>query len=74
MGPDAANRIRDIEEGAELADVEVIQSSDRARDLYLNSLKSASEEILLIFPSDKCRPSPRKNRSNTVSKRTKRKG
>src|SRR5690242_8624688 len=50
-GTDAANRIRDIEEGAELADVEVIQSSDRARDLYLNSLKSASEEILLIFPS-----------------------
>ena len=51
MVPDAANRIRDIEEGAELADVEVIQSSDRARDLYLNILKSASEEILLIFPS-----------------------
>jgi len=50
-GTDAANRIRDVEEGAELADVEVIQSSDRARDLYLNSLKSASEEILLIFPS-----------------------
>jgi phosphatidylserine/phosphatidylglycerophosphate/cardiolipin synthase-like enzyme len=34
-----------------LADIEVIPSSARAQELYLDIVKSASEEILLIFPS-----------------------
>jgi hypothetical protein len=44
-------RIEEIETGAGLADIEVISSILRAQDLYLNILKTASKEILLIFPS-----------------------
>ena len=40
-GIDAEDRIKDIEAGADLADIEVIQSSSRARVLYLNLVKSA---------------------------------
>ena len=50
-GLDAAERIRDIEQGVDLADIEVIPSSSRAQDLYLDIVKSASEEILWIFPT-----------------------
>src|SRR5205085_12011715 len=50
-GIDAMERIRDIEEGVDLADIEVIPSSARAQDLYLEIVKSASEEILWIFPT-----------------------
>jgi len=50
-GADATDRIRDIEVGVDLADIEVIPSSARAQDLYLNIVKSAKEEILWIFPT-----------------------
>jgi hypothetical protein len=50
-GIDAQDRANDIEAGADLADIEVIQSSSRARELYLNLLKSAAKEILLVFAS-----------------------
>jgi two-component system, OmpR family, sensor histidine kinase VicK len=50
-GIDAAERIKDIEQGVDLADIEVIPSSAKAQDKYLNTLKSALEEILLIFPT-----------------------
>src|ERR1051326_6399220 len=50
-GADATDRIRDIEVGVDLADIEVIPSSARAQDLYLNIVKSATEEILWIFPT-----------------------
>jgi signal transduction histidine kinase len=50
-GIDAAERIKDIKQGAYLADIEVVPSSAKAQDRYLNILKSASEEILLIFPT-----------------------
>jgi hypothetical protein len=50
-GVDAIQRIKDMEAGVDLADVEVIPSSVRAQELYLNIVKGASEEILLIFPS-----------------------
>jgi signal transduction histidine kinase len=50
-GVDAIQRIKDIEVGVDLADIEVIPSSARTQKLYLNIVKSASEEILLIFPS-----------------------
>src|SRR5690242_18797772 len=48
---DATDRIRDIEAGVDLADIEVIPSSAKAQNKYLNIVKSASEEILLIFPT-----------------------
>jgi hypothetical protein len=50
-GIDAAERIKDIEQGVDLADIEVIPSSAKAQDKYLDTLKSALEEILLIFPT-----------------------
>ena len=50
-GVDAIERIRDIEAGVDLADIEVIPSSARAQDLYLEIVKSCSEEILWIFPT-----------------------
>ena len=50
-GVDAAERIKDIESDIDLADIEVIPSSARARDLYLDIVKAASKEILWIFPT-----------------------
>ncbi len=50
-GVDAAGRIRDIEAGVDLADIEVIPSSKRAQEIYSNIVKSAAEEILWVFPT-----------------------
>src|SRR5215472_723236 len=50
-GVNAVDRIKDIEAGADLADIEVIQSSSRARELYLELVKNAKKEILFVFPS-----------------------
>jgi two-component system sensor histidine kinase VicK len=50
-GVDALQRIKDIEAGVDLADIEVIPSSARTQELYLDIVKSASEEILWIFPT-----------------------
>jgi len=50
-GINAVDRIKDIDAGADLADIEVIQSSSRAGQLYLQLVKNAKEEILFIFPS-----------------------
>ena len=50
-GVDAIERIKDIEAGVDLTDIEVIPSSARAQDLYLHIVKSAKEEILWIFPT-----------------------
>ncbi|MFL6412543.1 MAG: ATP-binding protein, partial [Nitrososphaeraceae archaeon] len=50
-GIDARERIKDIESEIDLADIEVIPSSARARDLYLDVVKAASKEILWIFPT-----------------------
>ena len=40
-GIDAEERIKDIEEGVDLADIEAIRSSARAQDLYLDIVRSA---------------------------------
>jgi len=50
-GVDAAERIKDIESDIDLADIEVIPSSARARDVYLNIVKAASKEVVWIFPT-----------------------
>ncbi len=50
-GVEAPQRIKDIKAGVDLADIEVIPSSVRAQDLYLDIVKNASEEILWIFPT-----------------------
>jgi nitrogen-specific signal transduction histidine kinase len=48
---DAKDRINDIKEGVDLAEIEVIPRSARARLLYLELVKNAKEEILFIFPT-----------------------
>jgi hypothetical protein len=50
-GLDAAERIRDIKQGVDLADIEVIPSSSKAQELYLDTVRSASEQILWMFPT-----------------------
>jgi hypothetical protein len=50
-GIDAEDRIRDIEGGVESADVEVIPMSSTAKDLYLNLVKNAEKEIIIMFPT-----------------------
>jgi two-component system, OmpR family, sensor histidine kinase VicK len=50
-GIDAEGRIKDIKEGVDLADIEVIPSSAKAQEMYLSIVRSATEEILLIFPT-----------------------
>ena len=50
-GIDAVERIRDIEEGVALADIEVIKNPAEAQNLYLNLVKNATAEIFLIVPS-----------------------
>jgi two-component system sensor histidine kinase VicK len=50
-GIDAIDRIKDIEAGVDLTDIEVIPSSARAQNRYLNIVKTASKEILWIFPT-----------------------
>jgi signal transduction histidine kinase len=47
----AEHRIREIEEGIIPNIIEIIQDSARAQEIYLNIVKDAAEEILLIFPT-----------------------
>jgi two-component system, OmpR family, sensor histidine kinase VicK len=47
----AEQKMREIEEGLQPDVIEVIQNSTRAKDLYLNLVKTATKEIMLIFPT-----------------------
>jgi two-component system, OmpR family, sensor histidine kinase VicK len=49
-GIDAKLRIKDLEEGIE-NEIEVIQNPSRALELYVDTLRNAKDEILLIFPT-----------------------
>jgi signal transduction histidine kinase len=44
-------RIADIEEGTDLADIEVIPRAAKARELYIDSLKKSQKEIIIFFPT-----------------------
>ena len=54
-GIDAKERIKEIEQGEgrgnESEDIEIIQDSSITQQLYLNMLKSATKEIMAIFPT-----------------------
>jgi signal transduction histidine kinase len=50
-GVDAKVRIADIEEGTDLADIEVIPRAAKARELYIDSLKKSQKEIIIFFPT-----------------------
>jgi hypothetical protein len=52
-GMDAKYKIRDIEEGIELSKTEIIQNPIEAIDRFNSLIKSASHEVLGIFPSIK---------------------
>ena len=51
-GIDAGDRIKDLEEGVD-TNIEVVPNAATAREIYLNLVSHASEEILLIFPTAK---------------------
>ena len=50
-GIDSRDRIKDIESGVGLGEIEVIQNASLAGKLYLNIVKSASKEVMILFPS-----------------------
>jgi signal transduction histidine kinase len=50
-GIDARARIASIEEGADLGEVEVVPSSSRAGEIYLQLVKNAQKEIVIMFPT-----------------------
>jgi two-component system, OmpR family, sensor histidine kinase VicK len=47
----AEQRIREIEEGAILGKTEIIQSPKDIQQLFINMVKSAKHEVLLVLPS-----------------------
>jgi two-component system, OmpR family, sensor histidine kinase VicK len=47
----AERRIKEIEDGIKPDIIEVIQDSSKAKELYLNLVKDAAEEIMVIFPT-----------------------
>jgi two-component system, OmpR family, sensor histidine kinase VicK len=50
-GINAVDRIKDIEQGLDLTYIEVVPSSAKAQEIYLNTIKGATAEILWIFPT-----------------------
>jgi two-component system, OmpR family, sensor histidine kinase VicK len=50
-GVDAADRIRDIEEGTDLAEIEIIANPREGISRAWSSIKHAKEEILIMFSS-----------------------
>jgi HKD family nuclease len=47
----ADQRIREIEEGLDLGNTEIIQDSYAAKEFFINMVRSAADEILLIIPT-----------------------
>ena len=47
----ADRRITEIEEGVDRTAIEVIPNSNKAREMYLNLIKKAEKEIILMFPT-----------------------
>ena len=50
-GVDAKIRIADIEQGVDSGEAEAIPSSSRARELYLDFVRNAQKEIMIMFPT-----------------------
>jgi signal transduction histidine kinase len=50
-GVDAVDRIQDIEEGVDTEGIEIIQNPEEIQKIIFNLLKSAEEEILIVFSS-----------------------
>jgi sugar-specific transcriptional regulator TrmB len=50
-GIDAKTRIASIEEGFDFGDIEVISNASRVVELYLNLVKNAQKEIMIMLPT-----------------------
>jgi two-component system sensor histidine kinase VicK len=50
-GTDASERIRAIEQGIDLEGIKVIHDSNNAKEQYLNLVKGAKNEIMVILPT-----------------------
>lgn len=50
-GIDAKARIASIEEGADLGEVEVVPTSSRAGEIYLELVRNAQKEVMILFPT-----------------------
>jgi signal transduction histidine kinase len=48
---DIRARMASVEEGVEMPDIEVIPNASIAREFYLNAVKNAHEEIMIMFPT-----------------------
>lgn len=48
---DAKTRIESIEKGIDFGDIEVIPNASRAAKLYLDLVRNAQEEIMIMFPT-----------------------
>ena len=50
-GIDAKTRIASIEHGTDFGDIEVISNASRVAELYLDLVKSAQKEIMIMLPT-----------------------
>ena len=50
-GVDAKTRIASIEHGTDFGDIEVISNTSRVSDLYLDLVKNAQKEIMIMLPT-----------------------
>ena len=48
---DTRTRMASVEEGVEMPDIEVIPNASIAREFYLNTVKNAHVEIMIMFPT-----------------------
>ncbi len=48
---DTRARMASVDEGVEMPDIEVIPNASIAREFYLNAVKKAHEEIMIMFPT-----------------------
>jgi len=48
---DTRARMASVDEGVEMPDIEVIPNASIAREFYLNDVKNAHEEIMIMFPT-----------------------
>ena len=48
---DTRARMASVDEGVEMPDIEVIPNASIAREFYLNAVKNAQEEIMIMFPT-----------------------
>ena len=69
-GNDASDRIRDIEEGVDQANIEIIPNPKEGIKRVWNIIKSTKEEVLIMFSSVNARTSPIRDGWAAIIKRS----